>query len=171
MRSRTITFGDRDDRIALDVKATRRLYLALGRPRSESCTCLECRCFVANRRRALPATFRGLMRRMGIDWTNEGELWAVAGPRDFYVSGEFDFVGEVLTPYRPRTPGGQLSFDYAFKNVRTLRSVEAARDLRLGSVASVRFGAVLRVQPFASEHCFDATLDRRFGSIVGSISH
>jgi hypothetical protein len=169
VKGQTIEIGDREDRIAIDVKATRRLYSALGRPASESCACVECRGFVANRRRALPAAFRSLMRRMGIDWTNEGELWALAGPRDFYVSGEFDFVGEVLTPYRTLSPGARKPFDYAFTNAAALRSIETARDLRLGSVASVRFGAMLQVEVHPAKHWFD--FDWPVHSIVDCISH
>jgi hypothetical protein len=151
MRSATIEIADREHRIAIDVGATRRLYSALGRPASESCACAECRGFVAHRRHALPAVFRSLLRQMGIDWTNEGELWAVAGPREFYVCGEFDFVGEVLTPYRTLAPGAQKPFDYTFENIAALRCIEAANDLRLGSIAGVRFGAVLPARQGLSE--------------------
>lgn len=149
--------NDGPDRIAVDVAATRRLYAALGRPSSESCSCVECCGFVAHRRRALPDEFCALLSRMGIDWTNEGDLWSVVGPRDFYVSAEFDFIGEVITPARSLTPAAYRPFEYVFKNVAGRRSIEVASDLRLGSIASVRFGAVVPVTLHPAEAGQDAS--------------
>jgi hypothetical protein len=137
---------DRDDRIVVDVAATRRLYATLDRPLSERCPCTECRGFAANRRLALPDEFLSLLTRMGIDWTNEGELWAVAGPNDLYVSAEFDFVGEVFASPRMLTPGVHPPFEYVFKNVAATRCINTAIELRLGGLASVRFGTLLSVR-------------------------
>jgi hypothetical protein len=160
MRDSAIEIIDGRNRIVVDVAATRRLYELLGRPSSDSCSCVECRGFVANRKLALPNKFRALLRRMGIDWTNEGDLWSVAGPRDFYISAEFDFVGDVLSPSRALTPGCDRPFDYVFKNVAGRRSIEAASDLRLGSVASVRFGALLPIKLHVGELLVDFPASR-----------
>jgi hypothetical protein len=154
MRCRTVIF-EREERIEVDVEATCRLYAALDRPLSETCTCVECRGFVAHRRLALPPSFCELLAGMGIDWTNEGELWAVAGPWDFYVSATFDFVGEAAPSLRRLAPGLDSQFEYAFSNVSSVRCSKVATAMRLGPVASVRFGTVLPVRLHAPERLPD----------------
>jgi hypothetical protein len=147
---------DRDDWIAVDIEGTRRLYAALDRPLSETCPCAECRGFTAHRGLALPDSFLGLLRRMGIDSSNEAELWAVAGPRDLYVSAEFDFVGEVVPSFRRLNPDVHLPFEYVFKNVAASRSINPAREMRLGPIASVRFGTTLPIAVHPVEAIVDA---------------
>jgi hypothetical protein len=170
MKRNRIKIRDREDRIAVDIEATRRLYAAIARPTSETCPCVECRGFVANRGRAFPEAFLALLRRLSVDWTNEGELWAVAGPSDFYVTGQFDFIGEVHTAPREVTLGVKKTFDYVFKNVAAGRSIAAANELRLGSLASVRFGVLLPVAVHPPEHLFDLIGHWQFQTVTASVS-
>jgi hypothetical protein len=110
-----------------------------------------------------------LLRRLSVDWTNEGELWAVAGPIDFYVTGQFDFIGEVHTAPREITLGVKKTFDYVFKNVAAGRSIAAANELGLGSLASVRFGVLLPVAVHPAEHLFDL-IDWQFPTVTEPVS-
>jgi uncharacterized membrane protein (UPF0127 family) len=131
-----ISIGDQT--ALVDVVATRRLYAALTPPASRSCPCPECRSMSVHRNTILPLSFRELLGRMGVDGTNETNLWAVAGTDHFFVSAQFDFAGEsVVTP--PRTNAAVRSLKYAFSNVASTRGVETARALGLGRIASVRY--------------------------------
>jgi hypothetical protein len=145
MKRPRIVIQDRGVRIAVDLEATARLYAAIDRPASERCKCVECRGFVANRGLLLPQSFLALLRRLYIDPTNESELWAVSGARDFYVSGQFDFIGKVARPSRTAPFRAQENFDYTFTNDAGNRCMTVAKNSRLGTVAGVRFAATLAI--------------------------
>ena len=138
-----ITLGDQT--VLVDVDATRRLYAALAPPESRLCPCAECFSVSTQRNTILPHSFRSLLSRMGIDPTNEANLWAIAGHHYFFVSALFDFVG-VSTAAPPRKNAAVRSLNYAFSNIASARGVQAARSLGLGAVASVRFDGRISTQ-------------------------
>jgi hypothetical protein len=83
-------------RLLVDGEATRRAYAGrIGSP--ESCGCVECRNFAANRNLAYPAAALDLFARLGIDPQVESEIYyqgPVEGGRHSY-GGWFHFIGRI----------------------------------------------------------------------------
>jgi hypothetical protein len=83
--------------VLCDVEATRQAYEQIAEGAPEACCCLACRNFVAVREQVYPAGFRALLRRLGIDYRREAEIY-LDGPTGaglYHYEGWFHFVGEV----------------------------------------------------------------------------
>ncbi|HVJ27655.1 MAG TPA: hypothetical protein VM493_08925 [Vicinamibacterales bacterium] len=57
-----------------DTPTTRKAYADIPAGDSQTCTCAMCRNWLTIRDRVLPAEFRDLLDRLGIDYTKEGEI-------------------------------------------------------------------------------------------------
>ena len=100
--------------VEVDVEATRRAYAQTKAGYARSCSCLNCRNFVAARDRNLvfPADALALFERMGIDSSCEAEVF-IAGSLDdtpgtmatYRYSGWFNLVGALIADH-----GGQAEW-------------------------------------------------------------
>ena len=89
-------------RVRFDLSATHTLYEQTIRgPGAESCGCIYCKNYAAQRNRIFPAQFMSLLKELGIDATKEWEAFNydfdVNNPHSVSLyGGWFLFVGELL---------------------------------------------------------------------------
>ncbi len=90
-------FGKRE--FLCDPEATRCAYEAIKSGASEECGCDECRNFATARGHAYSSDFLLLLRRLGIDFRREAEVYwqGPAGAGRHLYGGWFHFVGSLET--------------------------------------------------------------------------
>jgi hypothetical protein len=93
-----------DQILLFDRSRTEAAYSAMKTGDAERCGCTSCKNFAAQRSVAYPASFRAILKQLGIDEDKEGEayeygadalLWRYDGW--FYLSGELVEPGERMT--------------------------------------------------------------------------
>jgi hypothetical protein len=98
---RELVIGDQT--IVFDHEATIDLYrkaiLVAG---SDTCDCIPCKNFAAQKENVFPVEFLGLLERLGIDWTREWETfeydWAESTTSEpVLYGGWFLFVGKLVS--------------------------------------------------------------------------
>ncbi len=88
-----------DQLVRYDREATVAAYIGLVVGGAESCGCVHCRNFAAQRAQLYPQAFRILLERLGIDPNKEGEVFDGMGPFDGRIrpiGGWFYFIGELI---------------------------------------------------------------------------
>jgi hypothetical protein len=105
----------RDWEFEVDTLVTRRTYERILESGAESCTCGDCRNYVASRDNVFPEEILRLFEDMGIDYRKEVEIitWEVLSNGRHQISGWFHFAGRVLKgkDYRIPLPGGGFTYE------------------------------------------------------------
>ena len=93
-----------DQILLYDRLRTEAAYSAMKTGDAERCGCASCRNFAAQRSMAYPASFREILKQLGIDEAKEGEVYDYGADGSlrrydgwFYFSGELIQMGEQMT--------------------------------------------------------------------------
>lgn len=89
-----------DQVIRYDREKTQQAYNTFDKRFTDTCGCIDCQNFAAQRDSAFPESFRRLLCDLGIDPSREGEVYAggPTGDRKVSYGGWFYLVGEMTEP-------------------------------------------------------------------------
>lgn len=101
--------------LEVDRKSTEQAYHAVSASGADTCSCSNCKNYVAFRDKVFPAEIKELLDNLGIDYRKEVEIisWEVLPGGLRHIGGWFHFKGRILKgkDYRIPLPGGGYTFD------------------------------------------------------------
>lgn len=99
----------------IDKALTEQTYQNIGDSGADTCSCNDCKNYVAYRDQVFPKEIIDVFKELGIDYRKEVEVttWETLPNRLHHIGGWFHFKGHVLTgkDYRIPLPSGGHTFD------------------------------------------------------------
>ena len=127
-------------KVEVDLDRTRTIYSSLKSTGAESCSCSDCRNYVAAREEAFPLAVRDVLSSLGIDWRKDVEVFNIDA-HNLY-NPWFHFVGAILDPLI-----GPNDHRYVELSATTKISLNPKRDLANPAFGDVPLAQVEAIFP------------------------